>query len=105
MRTEKIDLSSSWDDLWNAVSAGVGPGLTRLLAVVGVALVAFAILKWAWDKRKGGGGMGRGGGGVGGALIIGALLSAPDVLMPIALKLADGVINAVVQIWNNTNGG
>lgn len=101
MRTAKdVNLTESWGTLWSAITAGIGPGLPRLMAIIGVALVAFAIVKWAWDRRRGGG-MGKGGGGIMGALLIGAILSSPSVLLPIFLTIVDGVANAVIQIWNN----
>lgn len=97
----EVDLSSAWDGLWNAITSGVGPGLPRLMAAIGVALVAWAIVKWAWDRRRGGGG--GGGGGIMGALVIGAILAAPSTLLPIALTLVDGVANAGIKIWNSAN--
>lgn len=101
---DKIDLSGAWDDLWNALTAGTGfESVTKLMAVIGVALVVFAVVKWAWAK-----GTGRGGGGgnnVAGALLVGALLAAPDVLLPIVLQIFDVVANAVKSVFeSNTRG-
>lgn len=97
-----INLKGSWTTFWNAISnaAGMG-GLLRLAAVIGVALVVFAVVKWAWDRRRGEKGSF---GAIWGALVIGLILSAPNVAMPIAFTLLDAIANAGIAVWNRTAG-
>jgi hypothetical protein len=95
-----IDLAGSWDSLWSAVTAGIGTKLVDLLTIVGVAIVVMALAKWAWDRRRGGGG-GGGSSAVWGALLVGALLSAPGVILPIMLQIMDAIANAVYNVWKN----
>lgn len=96
-----IDLAGAWDKFYNAVATGAGvKRLLTLMAIIGVALIAAAIVKWAWDRRRGlnGGGSGA----IWGALLIGAIMSAPDLLIPIVLQALDALINSVSKIWDAT---
>lgn len=98
-----VDLSGSWSAFWRALPGGVS-NLLNLLAIVGVALVAIAFIKWAWDRRRGmGGGFGGGGGsqGIVGAVIVGIVLAAPNLVIPAVLSVLDLLIDAVVSIWQN----
>ncbi|GAB2733291.1 hypothetical protein [Nocardioides pakistanensis] len=99
-----IDLSGAWDKFWGAITAASGADqIINLLGIIGVALVAMALIKWAWDRRRGGGGgMGQQSSAVWGALLIGAILSAPGVILPILLTFMDVIANAGISIWNNT---
>lgn len=97
-----VDLSSQWTKFWNTLKGAAGFSAVIDLAVfVGIALVAFALLKWAWDRRRGAGGGGRGSQGVVGALVIGLVLIAPDILFPIAFQIIDVVANAALKVWEN----
>lgn len=96
----KVDLAGSWNNFKDALGSTAGVGqLLNLLAIVGMALIAAAFLKWAWDRRKSGG-MGGGGNGMMGALIVGFVLSAPGFIIPAVLGVLDLLINAIVNIWN-----
>lgn len=99
-KSGKVDLSGQWA-LFTSSLKGIQP-LMNLLAVIGMIIVAWAFVKWAWDRRRGGG-MG-GGQGLSGALIVGLLLSAPGFVIPAGLGVFDIVINALVGIWNKTAG-
>lgn len=96
----KIDLHGAWKTFEQALGNTVNPLLT-LLAVFGVLIVIVAIGKWAWDRRRGQGGMGQTG-GVWGGLLVGALMCAPKVLIPIFLLILDVIANAVIRVWENT---
>ena len=99
-----IDLSGKWDTLWAGLVGGTEFGkITGLLGVIGVAIVAMALIKWAWDRRRGGG-AGQSG-AVWGALLVGALLSAPDLIIPILLTILDVIGNAVISVWNKSSAG
>lgn len=95
------DLSGGFATAWAKITGAI-PGLTSLLNMVGVILVAYAIGKWLWDRKRGGGG---GGGGQGGGqallvmLVIGALCTLPGIVFPILLKFADWAIDLGVQLF------
>jgi hypothetical protein len=103
---EDVDLAGSWTSFWTAIKQGGGANFTSLLnvlAIFGMCLVAWAIVKWAWDRRRGGGGGFGGGGsnGVTGALLVGVVLAAPNFILPAVLSVLDLVIDAVMKIWDN----
>jgi hypothetical protein len=75
-----------------------------MLTFIGTALVVIAVAKWAWDRRRGGG-MGQGAQPLWGALIIGGVMLAPTVLLPLALTILDGVANIAVQAFKTMVGG
>lgn len=89
----KVDLISGWEGLWGPIKAALGSGLTTALSVIGVAILVSALVTYAWQRRKGGG---RGFGMLTWPLVIGAVCAAPEVLMPIFLKLAQWVADATV---------
>ena len=83
----------------NSVSGAVGTQLTTLLTSIGMVLVAFAIIRWLWDRRRS---------GFQGnhsdpmwTFGVGAVLAAPDVIIPLLLGLADLVTNTVVGLFRN----
>lgn len=98
----EVNLKGGWNGVWSAVNAGF-PGLTKLMTIIGVILVVFALLKWAWDRRRGGG-MGQGSQPLWGALIPGAILCAPGVLFPMLLGLLDWVANICIQLAKAATG-
>lgn len=91
-----VNLKGSWSSFWGAISGGFG-GLTTMLSIVGVGLVVVAIGKWVWDRRR------QGGAGnhqpLWGALLVGALLCAPTVLMPLLLTVMDAVANIGISLF------
>ena len=97
-----IDLNGSWITLWGAVESALGTKLTTLMAVIGTIIVVMALVKWAWDRRRGQGGGGGGGSqAIWGALLVGAILSAPGVIIPVMLQVVDAIANAVYSVWKN----
>ncbi|MCC3299473.1 hypothetical protein [Arthrobacter caoxuetaonis] len=98
-----VNLKGGWESFWTAITAGF-PTITNMMTIVGVILVVFALLKWAWDRRRGGG-MGQGAQPLWGALIPGAILAAPDMLFPILLGILDLVINVVISLINAATPG
>lgn len=93
-----VNMASKWAALWAKVNQGDWATLSQLLTWVGIVLIIFAFGKWLWDKRRGGGG------GMGGstsvivAAVIGGLLSAPEILIPVVLTIADLLVNLVVRV-------
>jgi hypothetical protein len=108
LAADKINLSSGWTTFWEGISGSLG-GLPTLMTAIGALLVVGAIGKWMWEKRRGGGGGGGGGGGksegIIWALALGAMLAAPNLLIPIFLKTLDIVANGIVAVYNNAAGG
>ena len=93
-----VDFASSWTSLWNSVSGSIS-GLTKLLGIVGLLLVVGSVLKWLWDRRRG---------GVGGGfqahshilftLVLGAVLAAPNFMINWMLVILDTIVNAIASI-------
>lgn len=98
----EVNLKGGWDRVWQAVQDGF-PGLPQLMTIIGVILVVAALLKWAWDRRRGGG-MGQGSAPLWGALIPGAILCAPGILFPLLLGLLDWVANICIQLAKTATG-
>lgn len=99
----KIDLSGSFQEFWDILKNSTGmSGILSLLQVIGVAIVVGALVKWVWDRRRGGG-MGNSG-AIWGSLLVGALLSSPILIIPIALTFLDAVVNFAVEVYNRTAG-
>lgn len=89
-----VNLAAAWAGLWGKVSGGSAAGLITLLTWVGVGMVAFAILKWAWSRRRGGAQAGL----LGWPMFVGAALAAPNAVIPAVLWVIDLLANAVVNI-------
>lgn len=101
----QVHLKDNFNQFWSSLTGAAGMnGIVKLAAIVGVALVAWALIKWAWDRRRGGGAGGQHQ-GVMGALLIGAILSAPSVLLPILLTFLDVIVNGGIKIYNSASGG
>ena len=92
-----VDLKGGWTKIWGAIQTALGT-FAGLLTAFGVLIVVFAVLKWLWDKRRGGDGQGNR--ALGWAMLFGAILAAPGLLIPMTLGLVDIVINAAINIVN-----
>ena len=57
-------------------------------------MVAFAIMKWAWSRRRGGAQAGL----LGWPLFVGAALAAPNAVIPAVLWVVDLIANAVINV-------
>jgi hypothetical protein len=88
--TGSLHLASDWSSLWGSISGSIGP-LTRLLGAIGLILMLIALIRWVIDKRRGGQANHA---GLLWTAIFGAILSAPNMLLPTALTLVDKVVNA-----------
>ena len=74
-------------------------GALFLLTAIGVVLVVFAIIRWLWDRRRSG--FQGNHSGLLWTFGVGAVLAAPDVVIPLLLGLADLVTNAVIGLFGN----
>lgn len=92
---KKVDLVSGWNTLWGGISSNFS-GLSKVLAVIGVAIIVFSLVSHFWQRRRGGA-MG-GAGNLAVPLIIGALFAGPEVVIPLFLKLAEFVINVIIGL-------
>lgn len=93
-----INLSSGWDQLWSAVSRALGSSVTQLMLVIGVGLIAAAFIGWIWKRRRSGGGGMQDMSAIWWTMGIGAILAAPDLVLPLILNLVDAVVNAGANI-------
>ncbi len=94
----KVNLAAGWAKVWGVVQGALG-GVAGLLTAVGVILVVAALVKFLWDKRRGGGGQGSS--AVLWAIVVGSVLAAPGLIIPLLLGVTDVVANAIVGIFNS----
>lgn len=99
-----VDLASGWTTLWGSISSSVGPQVHGLLTIIGVILLVFALGKYIFDKRRGGGAT-QGLSAVLWTLLAGALLASPDLIIPAALTILDLIINGLVHIVTDASPG
>lgn len=93
-----VDLVSGWNGVWSSIQSTVGTQLTGLLTAVGVLIVVFALGKWFWERRRGGGGAGHS--ALMYSMAVGALLASPDLVLPVLLTIIDYLCNAVVGVFH-----
>jgi len=87
-----VDLTTGWNGLMGLLPSG----LTLVMAIVGIALIIWVLLRWWWKHRHGSqGGVMKGAPVIG--ILIGVLLAAPLVVMPVILTFLSGLI----QIGSN----
>lgn len=88
-----IKLESGWNTFWNAVNSATGTKITSFMAVAGVCAMVFAIISYGWGKFRNRPAQP---GTVMWAMIVGALLAGPAIIIPTLLKLGDLVV-ALIQ--------
>lgn len=89
-----VNFAAGWDKVWGAVTSGF-PGVDIMLMAVGMILVVIAGVKYAWDRRRGGGNASP----LWNTLIIGAILLLPGVVIPLALRLLSGLANIGIKVF------
>jgi len=97
---ETIDFAGAWSKLWTAIMSATGiAGIMTVLTIAGALIALFAIGKYLFQQRKSGGqGAGHGLGQIGWALPVALLLMAPNLLIPLALKVVDVIGNVIVNV-------
>jgi hypothetical protein len=90
-----VNLAGSWDKVWSSVTSTSGYSkLQWALTVAGLVLVLSAVLRYFWHRHKGQGQ----GQHVFWAVVVGAVLVLPGVMIPVILTLVDAVINAIAKV-------
>lgn len=100
MADSTVDFRGGWTDLWTPVNDALGTGGTTLLAVIGTAMVVGGLATFVWEKRKGQGNSSK----LMYIILFGALLNAPNLIIPAMLWLVDLLINGVVGIFTSNTG-
>lgn len=93
-----INLTAGWNDLWRAIEGALGQGISRLMLVMGVFLVVIAMFTWFWKRRRGGGAGMQDMTAVWWTLAVGAFLASPQLIVPMLLRIVDGIANAFIGI-------
>lgn len=90
-----LGLSAAWTNLWGRLTAWA-PGLGTVMAVIGMAIIAFAVGKYFWDKRRGQGGQGF----PWMLTILGLLLCGPTIVIPVVLTIVQTLFTIIVNAIN-----
>ena len=85
-----LNLVASWNTFWGTVSGAISTPVQTMLTVVGIGLIVFTVVKFLWDKRRGGSAKSS---PVWWTLIFGGVLIAPGFLIPIVLSVLQVAIN------------
>ena len=94
-------LRGAWNNARGLIEGAIGGGILAVLAGIGILLIAYAVIKFFWDKRRGNGGNSKQTWFLVGA---GALLSAHDVLIPFVLGIIDWAIVLIMNMLNFFTG-
>lgn len=89
-----VSLANQWTAFWGKISGQ--SQVWNFVGMIGVAMVVYAFVKWLWDRRRGGGGSHA---GLVTMIVFGAVLASPNILMPIALRVADWLINLILRLF------
>lgn len=87
------NLAGTWAAFWGKLTTPLA-GIITILTFVGIALIVGGVLKYFWDRRRGGANTGQ----LLWAIGIGALLVTPNALLPILLRLADMIVNTFANL-------
>jgi len=100
-------LVDGWEKFWGSLGPQVG-GISTLLAIAGGAIMAFFLVKWFWQKTRGGGGGNALAGFPWWPMAVGLLFTAPTFLIPAVLRVVQVLINivdAILKMVVRTLGG
>lgn len=99
MNGSTLDLSGAWSAFWRGISSGLG-NLPMALAIIGMLIIVGGLVKFFWDKRRGGGGNTS---QLAWTSIVGSLLAAPNLILPLLLGIIDLVVNMIVKLVKSVN--
>lgn len=102
MSGSSINLSGSWTTFWAKVSGATGMSdVLMYLGWIGMLVVVGGIFTYLWKKRRSQGQGVSGMGQIGWAMLVGAILAAPSVLIPVLLWFVDLVANLAIGIFSH----
>lgn len=85
---------------WSAISRPLG-AFSAPLGVIGVMLVGVGVVGYVRDHRRGGGDHQK----LVSAIFLGAVISAPGVVVPVMLNGVDYIVNNIVHLLHSAAGG
>lgn len=100
---DPIDFSGAWSELWASIRGNITPEMSDLMTVAGGALIVYSIVTFIWQRHRGRpdrGNRGSNGSGLGWTILIGCILAAPEVLIPLLLTGVDAVANTVLDAFD-----
>ena len=95
--SQKVDFASSWQTFWGSLSGSLG-SFTKILGIIGLLLVVGSVLKWLWERRRGGQQGFKSHEGLLYTLVLGAVLAAPSFMIFWMLTILDTIVNAIASI-------
>ncbi|GAA4924896.1 hypothetical protein [Nesterenkonia rhizosphaerae] len=96
---QRTNFSDAWSRVWNAIVRGIGgDSLNLIMNSIGILLILAALIGYFWQHRRGTG-WGNGATGIVGAGVIGLVLLAPNIILPLALRIVDWVVNIVLRLF------
>lgn len=98
---EKVSVAAQWDEFWGTLTES-NPQITGILSFVGIAIAAWAVIRWIMDARNGG--ATRAGKGPMWLLFLGLALTAPGMVIPLVLSVFDIVANLVLGLVGGAVG-
>lgn len=81
---DTIDFSGDWAAFWSRVHLGINADAQQLISWLALGIVILALWRWVWAKHKG-----SQPGNIVWALLIGALIAAPNLIVPAVLEVID----------------
>lgn len=93
--SDSVNLTGAWNQLWDAVPGDAG--FWNIITVIGIMMVVFSLLSYLWQHRRGTG-WGNGYQVIIGMLIIGAVMMAPSLIIPLLLNIVDFFIDFFIGI-------
>ena len=96
-----VELAKAWSEFWDAILGAGGRDLTTAAAWIGLIIILGAVVVFMWRRIRGYSNEGSGPRGwIVWAIVFGAVLAAPDFIMPAILGLIDIIANTGVGLWD-----
>lgn len=90
-----FDFVNSWNLFFNPFKSSF-PGAVRAASVFGTVIFVLALVRFFWKKRKGGANPRE----LAIELFVAMILTGPEIIVPLFLRIAGLVANAIVAIVN-----
>jgi hypothetical protein len=96
---DAVDFDGSWRQAWGAVTGAAGiSGVMTLLGIAGMGIALIALISWLFERRRSGQMGGPGTNKLLWAVLVGAVIAAPNMLIPLVLWLMDALVNGVGKV-------